>query len=684
MLSFWAGGVPGHQRGADGALLPLPAYPQATSLVAELQPSGSRLKALLATSTSAANADGQLSYVPHSGWGNQVKALTNALFLAQALRRTLVVPRALKHGDLTPGVCSAANTSWSTETLLANYSELAPYRPAVTNFLSINDQKLHHKDRGTNAPRVFALELKTPDDPCLDWCHDPAAWAANPNSSWHERCVRPAGHCRGCRECMVLQPCKLSDKSCLHVVRNQCADFKEVMTGVLPALEAETVTNLQLGSAFYLRAEEHVCTCAVSYRQELVDKITALGVDVLGKEYDAIHLRLTEHRTRRDIASELVQRALTGNFSSRKDRTNRPLFLASDDIEGALKFVAEVKANATDKAQTKQWSRRRIVTQRDLNKKAAKAALDFLDDAEQKNSEFMRPILIDLLLAIGSADLFPSPGSTFSAHAMEMRQCSEKFSSTQNWHGEKCTKSGGCWAGIPSSHLENSRSCDAKDVARLVMHQRFEAGMTSMNREAFPEDDEAEDDGAMDDAAEDGDEKDDADQQQQQQQQEKKQEKKQEKLQAKKARAAQEAQAQALEAEAQAAQALAQEAQAQQQQQAQAQAQEQQQPQQEEQGQRYSSVSRFIRTANDAQQQQGQQQQGQQQQQQQQQQGQQQQQEEQQQRRQQQEQQQQQQESKKQEALDIPFGTPPQVAAKHRKRTEHRAQQGHRQHALQL
>ena len=166
MLSFWAGGIPGHQRPADGALLPSSAYPLATALVSELQPSGSRLKALLATSTSAANADGQLSYVPHSGWGNQVKALTNALFLAQALRRTLVVPRALKHGDLTPGVCSAANTSWSTETLLANYSMLAPYRPAVTNFLSINDQavvKLHKRNKNPNdAPRVLVADEALP------------------------------------------------------------------------------------------------------------------------------------------------------------------------------------------------------------------------------------------------------------------------------------------------------------------------------------------------------------------------------------------------------------------------------------------------------------------------------------------------------------------------------------------
>ena len=136
-------------------------------------------------------------------------------------------------------------------------------------------------------------------------------------------------------------------------------------------------------------------------------------------------------------------------------------------------------------------------------------------------------VLIDLLLAIGSADLFPSPGSTFSAHAMEMRQCSEKFSSGQNSHGVKCTKSGGCWAGIPSSHIEKSRSCDAKDVARLVLHQRFVAGMTSLAREPFQDDDaeDAEDDddavdddaGAEDDDAADEHEQDAADQAEEQQ-----------------------------------------------------------------------------------------------------------------------------------------------------------------------
>ena len=38
------------------------------------------------------NDPNQLSYVPHSGWGNQMKALTNALFLSQALGRPWSFP----------------------------------------------------------------------------------------------------------------------------------------------------------------------------------------------------------------------------------------------------------------------------------------------------------------------------------------------------------------------------------------------------------------------------------------------------------------------------------------------------------------------------------------------------------------------------------------------------------------
>ena len=53
-----------------------------------------------------------------------------------------------------------------------NYSEIAPYRPPVTNFITINNQ--HQR-----APKVFSQQLHRPEDPCFSWCHDPAAWTSN-------------------------------------------------------------------------------------------------------------------------------------------------------------------------------------------------------------------------------------------------------------------------------------------------------------------------------------------------------------------------------------------------------------------------------------------------------------------------------------------------------------------------
>jgi len=46
-----------------------------------------------------------LSYAPHSGFGNQMAALRNAIALAKFLNRTLVLPLLLKHFDVTKGAC---------------------------------------------------------------------------------------------------------------------------------------------------------------------------------------------------------------------------------------------------------------------------------------------------------------------------------------------------------------------------------------------------------------------------------------------------------------------------------------------------------------------------------------------------------------------------------------------------
>lgn len=81
-----------------------------------------------------------LSHVPHSGWGNQIVQLENAIYLAQSLRRHLVVPPLLEHFDIKrvdtqhKFYTNCANISRFTS---ARYStgllrRLTPHRPKVS------------------------------------------------------------------------------------------------------------------------------------------------------------------------------------------------------------------------------------------------------------------------------------------------------------------------------------------------------------------------------------------------------------------------------------------------------------------------------------------------------------------------------------------------------------------------
>ena len=79
-----------------------------------------------------------LSYVPHSGWGNQLVALTHALFFARALGRALVMPAALHHHDLSFNACNmlATKESKSLDDIVARYAEIVDSgRPPLSHFL---------------------------------------------------------------------------------------------------------------------------------------------------------------------------------------------------------------------------------------------------------------------------------------------------------------------------------------------------------------------------------------------------------------------------------------------------------------------------------------------------------------------------------------------------------------------
>ena len=324
-----------------------------------------------AAATTAKTQQRLLSYVPHSGWGNQLRALVNALFLASALNRTLVVPRALKHSDLLYGSCASgvsdlvapSSRNGSAESLQqwknqrhTEYAKLANDRPPVTNFLDVD--------------------------------------------KWHVPTV---------------QAVSASDISDSHIVSDQCINETLLMSVVVPKLQADEASLLQMGSTFTLHAPR-ACNCALSYRKDLVDNVMALGFQKLGESFDALHLRLDEGRHHKYDTQKLVAAALNADV-------DRPLFVASDNADAALKVVLGVNQRLCS---SQRQCRRRILTQNDLDAEHAKGVLNYLrPGTQQQTSEFMRPLLIDAILAIRSQSFFPSNGSTFSSHIKEFRNCAK-------------------------------------------------------------------------------------------------------------------------------------------------------------------------------------------------------------------------------------------------------------------
>ena len=316
-------------------------------------------------SSTSTNAPRQrlLSYVPHSGWGNQLRALTNALFLASSLNRTLVVPRALKHIDITGyGTCSTSGNLQGTQLKagahlerLDAYAKLATERPPVSNFL------------------------------------DAAHWANVPSVE----------HILGRTDSLSVQS-----------VNDQCVNETVLVSNVLPRLQSEEAALLQLGSTFTLHAPR-ACTCAIVYRKDLVASIMNLGTSKLGGEFDALHLRLGEGQHLKFDAQELVSAALSANVA-------RPLYVASDNVDDALRVVNGVNQRLCS---TQGQCRRHIMTQHDLDADRAGEVLSYLSSRAQHESEFMRPLLIDAVLALGSSSFYASNKSTFSSHIKDMRKC---------------------------------------------------------------------------------------------------------------------------------------------------------------------------------------------------------------------------------------------------------------------
>ena len=120
------------------------------------------------------------------------------------------------------------------------------------------------------------------------------------------------------------------------------------------------------------------------------NQVRALGTPVLGTEYDALHLRITEVFGRSWDPASTVRAALTAN-------TSRLLYVASDNLDKALELIRAA------------GSPRRVVTRRDLDAQRVADVLGYLPLAERRRGEFMRELLVDVLTCVHACLLYTSP-----------------------------------------------------------------------------------------------------------------------------------------------------------------------------------------------------------------------------------------------------------------------------------
>lgn len=79
-----------------------------------------------------------ISYVPHSGFGNQIAALNNAIDAALAINATLLIPKLLHHHDLALGSCHIGILP--TNRLASKYAQLKHRRLSIDKYIAVTEE----------------------------------------------------------------------------------------------------------------------------------------------------------------------------------------------------------------------------------------------------------------------------------------------------------------------------------------------------------------------------------------------------------------------------------------------------------------------------------------------------------------------------------------------------------------
>lgn len=329
-----------------------------------------------------------LSFVTHSGWGNQLVGLAHAMYVARKTERKLVVPRIVRLGEIKDdGGCFAKPPHHvpPTAELLARY---APYshRPLIDAILDTS---------------VWPTQAVVPED----------ADAYSKSSRY-----------------MVPNMCSFETKPSLklrigELKLNAAPPWSESLWPLLRSHDAQTSAVVQLGSAFTLYSEWNCDFCFVRYRPELLLRATRLlctsplvacpADPRAPPKYDAIHLRLTPPYPRAYNVTAALRAALLPATPHASGASEPPLYVASDNMERALRLASELNVGIG----------RRLVSLADVDPSSAAAIFGEhrakFDDALYGH---LRPLLTDALIGVGSRRFTPSAG-TFSGHIMGIRAC---------------------------------------------------------------------------------------------------------------------------------------------------------------------------------------------------------------------------------------------------------------------
>lgn len=102
-----------------------------------------------------------ISFVPHSGFGNQMIALTNAVHVAFSANATLVLPKVLHHFDSALGACRRGISS--IKQIADRYARVKDHRPSIDEYITVSG--VHTTTRELACRRTVHLEHACGWDP---------------------------------------------------------------------------------------------------------------------------------------------------------------------------------------------------------------------------------------------------------------------------------------------------------------------------------------------------------------------------------------------------------------------------------------------------------------------------------------------------------------------------------------